>query len=42
MKLLVLGCTHGGDTFTSPSADFVVEALAGITRHAVVTITRVR
>ncbi|MER6616297.1 DNA ligase [Streptomyces xantholiticus] len=34
--------THGGDIFTSTSADFLVEALAGTTRHAVVTITRVR
>lgn len=34
--------TRDGDTFTSTSADFLVEALAGTTRHAVVTVTRVR
>jgi ATP-dependent DNA ligase len=36
------GRTHDGDVFTSTSADFLVEALAGTTRHAVVTITRVQ
>jgi hypothetical protein len=34
--------THSGDTFATTSADFLVEVLAGTTRHAVVTITRLR
>ncbi|MGW8730533.1 ATP-dependent DNA ligase [Streptomyces sp. NPDC055808] len=34
--------TDEGDTYTSTSAGLVVEVLAGTTRHAVVTATRVR
>ncbi|TXS35244.1 DNA ligase [Streptomyces sp. t39] len=36
------GRTHDGQTYTSTPTEFLVEALAGTTRHAVVTITRVR
>ncbi|MEW2553289.1 hypothetical protein AB0957_16340 [Streptomyces zhihengii] len=36
------GRTHDGQTYTSAPAGFLVEALSGTTRHAVVTITRVR
>lgn len=36
------GRTHDWDAFTGTSADFLVEVLAGTTRHAVVTVTRVR
>ncbi|MGW7468532.1 hypothetical protein ACWGJT_28700 [Streptomyces xantholiticus] len=36
------GARTTGDVFTSTSADFLVEALSGTTRHAVVTVTRVR
>ncbi|MFE6132581.1 hypothetical protein ACFQ6Q_30630 [Streptomyces sp. NPDC056437] len=34
--------TRAGDTYTSTSADFLVEAAAGTPRHAVVTVTRLR
>ncbi|MEV5950369.1 ATP-dependent DNA ligase [Streptomyces sp. NPDC051993] len=34
--------TDGGDTYTSVSTDLMVEVLAGTTRHAVVTVTRIR
>ncbi|GAA2462989.1 ATP-dependent DNA ligase [Streptomyces lavendulocolor] len=34
--------TGAGDTFTTTTADFEVEVLSGTTRHAVVTVTRVR
>ncbi|MFC9269093.1 ATP-dependent DNA ligase [Streptomyces zhihengii] len=34
--------THDGQTYTTTPASFLVEALTGTTRHAVVTITRVR
>ncbi|GGU44492.1 ATP-dependent DNA ligase [Streptomyces violascens] len=33
--------TDGGDTYTSATTDLTVEVLAGTTRHAVVTVTRV-
>ncbi|MFD0427139.1 hypothetical protein ACFQ60_00505 [Streptomyces zhihengii] len=36
------GRTHDGQTYTSTPVGFLVEALSGTTRHAVVTITRVR
>ncbi|MFE3688176.1 DNA ligase [Streptomyces sp. NPDC059095] len=34
--------TPGGDTYTSTAPGLVVEVLAGTTRHAVVTVTRIR
>ncbi|MGW7463645.1 hypothetical protein ACWGJT_02810 [Streptomyces xantholiticus] len=38
----VLATDDYGETFTSPFANFLVEVLAGTTRHAVETVTRVR
>ncbi|MEV3926441.1 MULTISPECIES: ATP-dependent DNA ligase [Actinomycetes] len=34
--------TNSGDTYTSTAPGLVVEVLAGTTRHAVVTVTRIR
>lgn len=36
------GRTDAGDPYTTTTADFEVEVLSGTTRHAVVTVTRVR
>ncbi|MFE9127739.1 DNA ligase [Streptomyces sp. NPDC007148] len=36
------GCTHDGETYSLTVPGLVVEVLAGTTRHAVVTVTRLR